>query len=697
MGTSKKPLQKLQFPQILALSNDDDFILNLNNNLKGEMDPGKWDELERYFVAITNRLNGVEPEKNGHFGGRGLYSYPQKRSLDRVEPAFCKAVQKNVVYEVSKKLFIIALAQNSRVFKGWEWQFKIYGCGSGPNKYIPEIYLGPRNKHLYTFRTQGGMVYNVEIMVFYLLHFARLPVANAKYFSCQDGSRFRLNPAKQTYDKVFSTYLNMLLPDMLKNKKRKERSRKGPQFIQVFGDLWFSPSFSDSPVIDRVGLLPLMKALVRRVVITQAFHQWEWENLGLPGKELSSRTCLSFESQSLQRPLFQFMFQAFTQWPLDTAQDIVTVVDMWIQFLTPWNIEQKRQLSMTSEEFHKVWGQWVAENFPFYSTLLKEFLRFAVNLDFRSLWVRKMLIKVLKTFDDCLVRLIKENELTIIEGTHGYSNFQSEFWTSAVKRMLEHCYLPDTGDRGLAFLNPHPFDAHTSHSLEYLGKRAKKSTRILNLESSSPCLKIVNTLINNILESEAQPNQPATMSFSASLWTRIFRSSSPAESKYEHETCRKELARLFKVELETRPLRHHQYSWRTFCEVDKVGHLTEVGRQQLISGEKIIDPQNWEFLRLMDVWEKPAMEFEIVFLLDFMRKLESALLKILGAEEQTKKNYFLYGIGRRFASTSAVFWFSICLCCVCYWNRALFIFCITIFSLVGVLTILPNRIIRIRS
>jgi len=99
----------------------------------------------------------------------------------------------------------------------------------------------------------------------------------------------------------------------------------------------------------------------------------------------------------------------------------------------------------------------------------------------------------------------------------------------------------------------------------------------------------------------------------------------------------------------------------------------------------------------MDVWEKPAMEFEIVFLLDFMRKLESALLKILGAEEQTKKNYFLYGIGRRFASTSAVFWFSICLCCVCYWNRALFIFGITIFSLVGVLTILPNRIIRIRS
>merc|ERR1712060_516278 len=130
-----------------------------------------------------------------------------------------------------------------------------------------------------------------------------------------------------------------------------------------------------------------------------------------------------------------------------------------------------------------------------------------------------------------------------------------------------------------------------------------------------------------------------------------------------------------------------------FCEVDEVGDLTDVGRQQLISGEKIMDPENYKFFRMMDVWEKPPMEFEIVFLLDLMRKLESALLKFLGTEEQTKKNYFLYGIGRRFASTSAVFWCCICSCWVYYWNPVLLLFGFTIsFALVGMLTILPNEL-----
>jgi len=698
MGALKKPLKKLQFSQILALPKADDFILNLNNNLKGEMDPYKFEELERYFVAILNRLNGVEIEKHNQFGGGSFYYSPQKNPLDKAEAAFCKTKYKNVAYEVSVNLLMTASSRNYRAFKGYNWPFKIYGCGSGPNKYIPEIYMRSRNsQQLYSLHSQGDMVHEVEIVVYYLLHFARLPIAKPKYFSAQGVGVFRINTVKTIYDKLFHTYLNMFLPDMLKKKKKKEVGRKGQPFVQVFGDLWFSPSFSDFPITHRIGLLPLMKALVRRVVITQAFYQWEWQNVGTQSRfdEFSSRTCLSFESQSLQRPLFEFLFQAFTQWPLDTVQDIEAVVDMWIQFITPWKIEQKRQASMTSVEFQTVWGQWIAENLPFYSTLLKEFLRLSVNLDFRPLWSRKMLLQVLKTFDDRLIGLMKENELTIIDGTCGYNDSQSEFWTIAVKTMLEHCYQPDQSDHGLAFHNPHPVEDENYQSFSQIGNITMKSSKSAILDSNGPCSKIANTLMSNMLEFKAQTDLPKTMSLSESLFTKIFSEASPikptiwgtANDGHQYDTCIKELIRLFKLECRSPLLQQPSSGGMNFCEVDEAGHLTDVGRQQLISGERLINPQNWEFLKLRDVWEKPPMDFEIEFLVDLMKKLEFVLLKMIVSQGQSTKNHFLYGIGRRFASTSAVFWCLISLCLLYYWNPTMFLLYTTGCSLVGALTL----------
>jgi len=524
-------------------------------------------------------------------------------------------------------------------------------------------------------------------LVFFLLHFARLPIANSKYFTYWHGSGFRYKTVQQTYCRLFMTYLNMLFPDLLKSQKRKTRNSWGPQFVQVFSEVWLSPSYADNSVDHRIGLLPLMKALVRRVVITQAFHQWEWKNLGVNEKELSFRTCLSFESQSLQRPLFEFLFQAFKGWPLDRAQDVVQVVDMWIQFLTPWNVEQRRYSSMTSVEFQKVWGQWVAENLPFYSTLLKIFLSFSENLDFRRSWACEMLIKVSKTFDDRLLELIKEKELATINSAQGYySNPQRELWTGHVKIMVAHCYLSDTDKNWLAFHNPPPKD--TQICLPLCSR--KRKSKSLKQKSNDPCSKYVEELVKNILISKAMTNQPKIISWSTALWTKIF----GAESKPDHDTCIKELVRIFKVDLGTFPAPVVRIpDAPRFCEVDEVGHLTEVGRQQLISGEKIIDPENYKFLRMTDVWEKPPMEFEIEFLLYVMRQLEFALLKYLGTEEQSKKNHFLYGIGRRFASTSAVFWYCICSCWAYYWNPALLLIGYTIFiPLVGVLTLLPMEL-----
>jgi len=682
-------IRKTVFSEILALPNDDDFIRNLKNKLNCKIYPWQYDQLERYFVAITNRLNGVKIDKHDHFKGGGLYSSAQKPSLKEAEPAFCKAVQKNDVYEVSKKLLIKAMSQNYQGFKGYDWPFKIDGCGSGPNKYLPEFFVRRRNQYQYSPRSRDDIVHEVGIVVFYLLHFARLPIANSKYFTSQGGSGFQYKTGKQTYFRLFITFLNMLLPDLLKSKKRKNRGSWGPQFVQVFGEVWLCPSFSDSPVHHRIALLPLMKALVRRVVITQAFHQWEWKNVGVHGKEESFRTCLSLESQSLQRPLFEFLFQAFKLWPLDRGQDIVKVVDMWIQFLTPWKIEQERYISMTNKEFQELWGEWVAENLPFYTTLLKEFLRFSVNMDFRRSWACEMLNKVSKTFDDRLLGLIKEKELTAIDSAHGFRIPQNELWIRDVKIMVAHCYLPDTDDHWLAFHKPSPIDTQICLSL----CNRKRKSKSLKLASDNPCFKIVEALIQNILISKAMTNEPTTISWSTSLWIRMFGS---VESKPDHDACVKELVRIFQVDLETLPAPVEQISGAVrFCEVDEGGHLTEVGRQQLISGQKIIDPENYKLFRMTDVWEKPPMEFEIVFLLDLMRKLESALLKYIGTEEQTKKNYFLYGIGRRFASTSAVFWCCICSCWVYYWNPVLLIFGFTIsFGLVGVLTILPNELLE---
>jgi len=521
MGNLKKPLAKLQFTQILALPKADDFMLHLNNRLKDKMDQYTFDELERYFVAILNRLNGVEVQKSEQYSRRSHYTASQNTGFVKPQPAFCTTMNKNIVIEVSKNLLNFASSRNHREFRGYKWPFKIYGCGLEPNKYIPDIYVGSRNIHLYC---QAEVTYEVEIVVYYLLHFARLPIAHRQYFN--GGSNFQVSTVKKTYEKLFNTFLNQFIPDALKNKRRKEGFRKSAPFIQVFGDLWFSPSFSESPISERIQLIPLMSALVRRVTITQAFYQWEWQLGGtqttLRNDKLSSRTCLSYESQALQRPLFEFLFQAFTQWPLDTVQDIKAVVDMWLQFITPWKVEKQREASMTNEEFQTVWGQWVAENLHFYSTIFKEFLRLSVNLDFRPLWARKMLNKVLSTFDDRLVGLMKEYEQTVIEGLRGYNNSESEFWILKVKTTLGDCYRADQGNHGLLFYCPYPFEFQTSsQSFSYSGGRSISSPNAVNPEIKGPCNTVANTLRNNLLEFQAQVNQPSSMGLSDSLWSRI--------------------------------------------------------------------------------------------------------------------------------------------------------------------------------
>jgi len=664
----KKPLPRLQFSQILALPRDDDFMLNLNNSIKGEIDPYKFEELERYFVAILNRLNGVEVEKRTLFSSSSHHFIPQSSPHVKVEPAFCTTGDKNLVYEVCKRLLAIVTSQNYREFRGYKWPFEIWGYGTGPHRYIPEIYIGPRTPPAYTL--QARLVYEVEIVVFYLLHFARLPIEQRAYFI--DGSMFQLSTVKKTYKKLFDAYLNMFLPDALKNKKKGEdRHRKSVPFIQVFGDMWFSAPYSELPIIYRIQLLPLMNELIKRVVKTQAFHQWEWQIVGKKktsfGTVESSPSCLSYESQSLQRPLFQFLFQAFTQWPLDRIQDIETVVEMWLQFVTPWNIEKNRQTLMSDKEFRSVWGQWIAENLVFYSTLLKEFLRLWVNLDFRPLWALKMLNKVLANFDDRVVGVLKEYERALIESSCGYKDSQNQ-WTLKVNRMLEDCYPQGQGDHGFVFHKPQTQLIAASQSFSYLSARSVKFPNDVSSDNSGPCFKLATTLMNNLLEFQAQCKDPCT-SFSANLWTRIFGEFSPVKpaswgvtrnSRQDYQKSIKHIVRLFKVEPQV-PFPKQAYSGYglNYCEVDENGYLTDRGRQQLISGERIINPQNLKNLK-EDIWEKPPMEFEIEILLNLMMKLEFLLLDSLGLkEEETKKKHFMYGFGRRFASTSAIFWYCV--------------------------------------
>jgi len=678
----KKPLPRLQFSQILALPKNDDFVLNLNNSIKGEIDPYKFEELERYFVAILNRLNGVEVEKRNLFSSSSYFSVSQSLPHVKVEPAFCTTGDKDLVFEVSKRLLAIVTSQNYREFRGYKWPFEIYGCGTGPHRYIPEIYIGSRTPHAYAL--QAGLVYEVEIEVFYLLHFARLPIEQRSYFI--EGSMFQLSTVKKTYKKLFDEYLNMFLPDASKNKKKGEgKDRKSVPFIQVFGDMWFSPSYSELPVTYRIQLLPLMNELTTRIVKTQAFHQWEWQIVGKKktyfGTVESSASCLSYESQSLQRPLFQFLFQAFTQWPLDRIQDIETVVDMWLQFLSPWNIEKDRQKSMSDQEFQSVWGQWIAENLCFYSTLLKEFLRLSVNLDFRPLWALKMLNKVLVNFDDRVVGLLKEYERAVIESSCGYNDSQN-WWTLKVTRMLEDCYPQDQGDHGFVFHKPQTQLIAGSQSFSYLGARAVKFPKDLSSDSNGPCFKLATTLMNNLLEFQAQCKEPST-SFSAKLWTKIIGEFSPvkpaswgltgnAEQDYQKSIVH--IVRLFKVEQRVSfPKQACSGYGLNYCEVDENGYLTDRGRQQLISGERIINPQNLKNLK-EDIWEKPPMEFEIEILLHLMRKLEFFLLGRLGMkEEDMQKKHFLYGVGRRFASTSAIFWYCVILFGIYYWFPSLLV------------------------
>lgn len=338
---------------------------------------------------------------------------------------------------------------------------------------------------------------------------------------------------------------------------------------------------------------------------------------------------------------------------------------------------------MTNEDFRTVWGQWIAENLVFYSTLLKEFLRLSVNLDFRPLWARKMLNKVLATFDDRIIQLIKDYEQVVIDNSSGYNDSQNEFWTLKVKSMLADCYPPGQGDHGLVFHNPHPQLYATSQSFSYLVGRSVRLPKNANTDSNGPCFKLATTLMNNMLEFQAHTKEPKT-SFSAGLLTSIFGEFSPVKpatwgimtnAGQDYDKSIKHLVRLFKVKRPA-PVSQNTSSGYglNYCEVDQEGRLTERGRQQLISGERIIDPQNLKNLK-QDIWERPPMEFEIEFLLCMMRQLEFFLLGKLGAkDEQTQKSHFLYGFGRRFASTSAIFWYCVILFCLYYWFRLLFVF-----------------------
>jgi len=645
-STAKTPLVPKTLNQICQQDKNSDFIRDLNVFL-GAYGQQNFEELERALPFLLARISGDKTDN-----AIGVPAQPS--GGPQTKPAFCvSGVSYNSgASEVVKNLLCI-LTWGTAKFRNYPgtfpWPHKIWG-----KRALPELFSSTHSPY------QGSYgVAQVETTVFFLLHFARLPVDKFGFFSkdAQQSMSSDCSRNLKAYRDIFDWLMKLFMKSSntqkssskvfwpsigsANTKKDKKQSavnklvanelpKYSVHFVQVFGNWWFTPPFAKYPVIYRRDLLPSMKKLVERIMKIQAFTAWESQNSQEPWNW--SRTCLAKETESLRQPLYTFLIQAFTEWPLDLTQDLQKVIDTWLMYITPWNVDKSRRAKMSDDEFKAIWGPWIAENLPFYSTCFVEFLRLSVNMDLSPSWILQLLSKVFKTFDNRVLALVKQFERSLQPGS---GKQQNEYWVKSVEKLLD-------GKQSLLW-GP-------------------------GTDPDEATMKVVNALTNNLLEFEEQARSTANVESENTgwfSWMSESTSSSPNRgykvTKPMYKTNVNELKRVFgpNLKITSTPTRRKNRGLR-YCEVDPNGELTQKGRQQLLQGRVFDVQQTHHFLHLNeDPWEAPQMSFELDFSLDRAKKLETGIRNLLGIPEDEFRHHFLYGKTRSLASTS-------CLCWTCF-------------------------------
>uniref|UniRef100_A9U4C0 Predicted protein n=1 Tax=Physcomitrium patens TaxID=3218 RepID=A9U4C0_PHYPA len=142
--------------------------------------------------------------------------------------------------------------------------------------------------------------------------------------------------------------------------------------------------------------------------------------------------------QALHRPLYRFLHRAFRLWPIGTSvRKIAQVVDVWVEYLEPWNtgldaanVREQAQLQwqkdaldrrISVESFSELWQGYVLANYHFYTSLVTNFLEFAlkfVHMDPEAIF--QMVYKVLSVLAKSKELLDLLRKVDVAYGGHMY-------------------------------------------------------------------------------------------------------------------------------------------------------------------------------------------------------------------------------------------------------------------------------------
>ena len=150
-------------------------------------------------------------------------------------------------------------------------------------------------------------------------------------------------------------------------------------------------------------------------VLQHCFHRWaaEWStNVGVQPVLLVSAAAASGPSS----PSYSSVA------PARTEDRLTKLVELWLDYLEPWK-------SIYSEDFNPlIWRWWIVANLPYYTILLRDFLRLLTQMDLgrdqtpqRTAHL-KTVLHLLKIFEGTVLEHVEDVEALLLK-----SNTQQHF------------------------------------------------------------------------------------------------------------------------------------------------------------------------------------------------------------------------------------------------------------------------------
>lgn len=154
-------------------------------------------------------------------------------------------------------------------------------------------------------------------------------------------------------------------------------------------------------------------------VLQHCFHRWaaEWSTtVGVQPVMLISAAAAAAAGPSGQ-------LSSYSSAPARTEDRLTKLVELWLDYLEPWK-------SIYNEEFNPlIWRWWIVANLPFYTVLLRDFLRLLLRLDLgreqtpqRTAHL-KTFLHLLKIFEGPVLEHVEDVEALLVKHASAQSHF----------------------------------------------------------------------------------------------------------------------------------------------------------------------------------------------------------------------------------------------------------------------------------